>query len=271
MSLELTPIEEEVVFLKATLDAINSMVNFSILSLRGSDPDCSVVFETRTHQQFFNIGLVDFLSRTDWKAPVRQSSYLGALRAISGLPNFSVAGSVDDLRTATATFAAWLEAEITVDIWFPAVELQTSLRIPRMQYIKMTGDISKHNFLRSVGVAEDLRQLLSLQGIQIELDAAMLALDNFYEWFHKHVFNYHASTIAEFLNNIRWGIHTYLAPEFSRSIRFDPEAPSMYEFTYPLGVTSAFGKAVYWDLMKIVCSEPYVRRFEVTKWQKLRY
>lgn len=271
MPLELTPIEEEVAFLKSTLDAINSMVNFEVMALHGSDPETSILFATRTHQQFFNIALVDFLSRTDRKAPVRQTSYLGALRQIADSPKFSADNSVAALQAATSDFVAWLESEITVDVWFPSIDLQTPLRVPRFQYIKMTGDLSKHNLLRSVGVAEDLQRLLAGQDVQVKLDAAMLALDNFYEWFHDHVLNYHGSTIAEYLNNLRWSIHDYLRPEFSRSIVWESGDPPVYKYTYPPGVSSRFGQESYWALMNQVRSEPYMRRFQVTKWQKLRY
>lgn len=55
----LTDIEEEVVFLKAIKEMIDSMVNFAMLSLQGSDPDASVLFKTSMHQRLFNILLVD--------------------------------------------------------------------------------------------------------------------------------------------------------------------------------------------------------------------
>ena len=71
MPMKLSDIEEEVVFLKAIKEIIDSMVNFAMLTLHGSDPDASVLFETSIHQRFFNIILVDFLSRTDKKAPVK--------------------------------------------------------------------------------------------------------------------------------------------------------------------------------------------------------
>jgi len=271
MPLALTAVEEEVVFLKATLDAIGSMVNFALMSLHGNDPDSSIVFESPTHQQLFNVALVDFLSRTDKRAPVQQKSYLEALRHIAASPSFSVDDSIASLRVATADFSNWLDAEITVDVWLPSIQVQTPLRVSRVQYIKMTGDLSKHNFLRSVGVAEDLGALLSKQGVQVEIDAAILALDDFYEWFHDHVLNYHSSTLAAYLNELRWGIHDYLGPEFSRSIVWERGDPPIYRFTYPPGVTSRFGQESYWALMNLVRSKPYMRRFQVPKRSKLRY
>jgi hypothetical protein len=63
-----------------------------------------------------------------------------------------------------------------------------------------------------------LREILSRSNVSVDLDEAMLALEDFYRWFHDDILNYHASAIAEFLNNIRWGIYEYLQPEFHRSI-----------------------------------------------------
>jgi hypothetical protein len=269
--MELSAIEEEVVFLKAINEIIDSMVNFEMLTLHGTDPDSTVLFETSTHQRFFNIVLVDFLSRTDKKAPVKQGSYLGALRAISVNPSFIADDSVASLRKATCTFVNWLEQKVGVDVWLPSIDTQASIQISRLSFLKMCGDISKHNILRSVGVAEELQQTLETSGTLVELGDAMLALDDFYERFHTDILNYHGSTIAEFLNNIRWGIYEYLQPEFRRSIVWEGGNPPMYRYTYPNGVAHNFAKQCYWDLMNEVAEQPYVRRFEVTKWLKLRY
>lgn len=271
MALALTTVEEEVVFLKATLEAIDSMVNSSLMSLRGADPESSILFETSVHQQFFNIALVDFLSRTDKKAPVQQRSYLAALRQIAASPAFSVNDSIAPLRAATEEFTNWLEAEITVEVWFPSIQVETPLRVTRVQYIKMTGDLSKHNFLRAIGVAEELQALLGRQGVPVELDEALLALKDFYEWFHDHVLNYHSSTLAAYLNELRWAIHDYLVPEFTRSIVWGGGDPASYRFTYPQGVTSRLGQESYWALMNLIRIKPYIRRFQVNKWHKLRY
>jgi hypothetical protein len=182
--MELSAIEEEVVFLKAINEIIDSMVNFEMLTLHGTDPDSTVLFETSTHQRFFNIVLVDFLSRTDKKAPVKQGSYLGALRAISVNPSFIADDSVASLRKATWTFVNWLEQKVGVDVWLPSIDTQASIQISRLSFLKMCGDISKHNILRSVGVAEELQQTLETSGTLVELGDAMLALDDFYERFH---------------------------------------------------------------------------------------
>jgi hypothetical protein len=268
----LNDIEEEVILLKSVKELIDSMVNFEMLDLHGYDPESSILFETMTHQRFFNIMLVDFLSRTDKRAFIKQTSYLGALKKISKSPNFDVNGSVASLSKATHEFIDWLEQEIEVHkIWLPSIDTETTLRLSRITFLRMCGNISKHNFLRLVSVAEELKKILSRSNVSVELDEALLALPDFYQWFHTDILNYHASTIAAFLNNIRWGIYEYLQPEFQRSIVWESRDPPKYRYTYPKAVTSRLAKEYYWELMNEVRSPPYVRRFQVTKWLKLRY
>ena len=85
------------------------------------------------------------------------------------------------------------------------------------------------------------------------------------------MFQYHSSTIAEFLNNIRWGIYTYLQPEFNRSIVIKDVESQAYSYTFPSGIVTDFGKECYWGLMNEVRKEPYMRRFKVTDSLKQRY
>src|SRR5215831_3845294 len=112
----LNKIEEEVVLLKAINEIIDSIVNFEVLALTGSDPNTFIFFHSMTHQRFFNIVLVDFLSRTDKRSPVNQTSYLGALKAISENPNFNVGGSISLLSEATRMFIEWLEQEVEIQV-----------------------------------------------------------------------------------------------------------------------------------------------------------
>ncbi len=267
----LSDIEEEVILLRAVIELINSMVNFEVLNLYGPDPDSEIRFRSMTHQMFFNIILVDFLSYTDKRAFIKQTSYLSALKKISKSPNFDVDGSVNSLSEATHEFIDWLEREVEVQTWLPSIDTETTLRLSRIDFLKMCGDISKHNFLRAIGVAEKLRNALCESGVSIKLDDALIALDDFYERFHDDILNYHGSTIAEFLNNIRWGIHEYLKPEFQRSIVWESRNSPIYRYTYPKGVTTGFAKECYWKIMNEVRATPWVRRFQITKWAKLRY
>ncbi|HSK73743.1 MAG TPA: hypothetical protein VK892_18745 [Pyrinomonadaceae bacterium] len=268
----LNDIEEEIILLKAVNELIDSMVNFEMLDLYGDEQNTNILFETMTHKRFFNIMLVDFLSRTDRRAFIRQTSYLDGLKKISKNPHFDIDNSIASLKKTTYEFNVWLDQEIEVNnIWLPTIDTETTLRLSRKDFIKMCGNISKHNFLRLISVAEDLKKILFKSGVSIKLDEALLALPDFYRWFHDDILHYHSSTIAEFLNNIRWGIYEYLQPEYKLSIVRDKNDSTKYSYTYPKGVTSRLAKDYYWELMNEVRSPPYVRRFQVTNLLKSRY
>ena len=273
MVIKSSGIEQEIIILKAAKELIDSMVNFSLMSLEGNDPDSNILFKEYTHQRFFNIILVDFLSRTDKKGPIKQTSYLGGLREIVNNPCFDENNSVHNLKVATKDFKDWLEQEVEVDVWLPSINKETKLKISRLDFLKMTGNISKHNYLKAIGVAEELKEILQKSGITVDINEALLALADFYERFHTDILNYHSSTIAEFLNNIRWGIYDYLQPELNKSIVWEDGdvTPPRYRYTYPEEIQSEFAKACYWELMNEVKSKPFMRKFKVTKWLKLRY
>ncbi|MDP2720148.1 MAG: hypothetical protein Q8P44_10070 [Dehalococcoidia bacterium] len=271
MAIKSSGIEQEVIILKAVKELIDSMVNFELMSLLGNDPDSNILFESSTHQMFFNIILVDFLSCTDQKGPIKPTSYLGGLREIVNNPYFDENNSVHNLKVATQEFKDWVEQEVEVDVWLQSIDKDTRLKIKRLDFLKMTGNISKHNYLRAIGVAKDLKGILSKSGITVDINEALLALAEFYERFHEDILNYHSSTIAEFLNNIRWGIYDYLQPEFNKSIVWEGGSPPKYHYTYPKEIQSEFAKACYWELMNEVGRKPYMRKFKVPRCFKLRY
>ena len=79
-----------------------------------------------------------------------------------------------------------------------------------------------------------------------------------------------SSLIAEFLNNLRWGIYNYVRPEFERSFeRVDPEP--MYRFKYPAGVANPLAQQMYWGLMNMARSQPYFPKFTVSESFKKLY
>lgn len=266
-----TDIEQEVILLKAVIDLINSMVNFDLMDLLGNDPDSNILFKSPIHQVLFNIILVDFLSCTDEKGPINPTSYVGGLSKIVNNPHFDENNSVNALKVATQEFKVWLEQEVHVNTRLPSIDKEVKLDISRFDFLKMTGNISKHNYLRAIKVADDLKAILSKHGITVDINEALLALADFYERYHKDILNYHISTIAEFLNSIRWGICDYLKPELKKSIVWKGGHLPKYHYTYPQGIQNEFAKACYWDLMNDVLSKPYMRKFKVNKWLKLQY
>lgn len=266
-----TSIEQEVIFLNAILDLIDNMVNFEVLKVVGTSPDANILFHSSTHQQLFNILLVDLLAKSDRRVVGREVPYLQALGEICESPHFDQGGSVSAIRTATEKFLEWLDESPTVPVWLPSIGQEVELAMPRSTFLAICGNISKHSMLRLSRPAKQVQRMLEDAGTTVSLDEAVLALEGFYERFHTDIFNYHASTIAEFLNEIRLGIHEYLLPEYQQSYATRGGDPTRYEYQYPDSVNSKLGKALYWDLMNRIRKRPYIERFEVTRYLKLRY
>ena len=266
-------IEEEVVFLKAISEFIDDMVNYEIVKLLGNDPHSKICFKSATHQKYFNIILLDFLSCSDKKILGVELPYLEALQSICNSPNFNKSSSINSLTHASKKFIDWLEKEVVVEkIWLPSINLETNLSIKRIEFIKICGNISKHNFSRLSGVLYELVKIFKRNRVDLKNEDALLILNEFYEWFHTNIFSYHSSAIAEFLNNIRWGIYEYLLPEFQQAIVFENNGhPRKYHYTYPNEVKNNFAKSCYWDLMNKIRSKPYMNKFQVTRYLKMRY
>lgn len=180
-------------------------------------------------------------------------------------------GSAKKLEAVVDEFTLWLNTEASVDAWLPSINRQVIITIPRCLVLKIGGNLSKHNNLRAIGVAEDLQKLLANAGQPIELYEAMLALEDVYEIFHEDVAAYHMSTIAEFLNNLWWTIQFYLQPEYRRSLSYDQDDEGRYRYQYPVDITHAFAKTCYWNLMNQVRSGPIFDLFVVTRHLKGRY
>ncbi|MCF7892084.1 MAG: hypothetical protein K9L96_03815, partial [Candidatus Omnitrophica bacterium] len=266
-------IEKEIIYLLAIKQFIDEMVNFEILNVYGKEPDASVGFRSMTHQKFFNIILVDFLSCADTKILDEEQPYLKVLASICENPFFNRYNSIKNLSIATQNFRNWLIKEVIVEkIWLSSIDLETDLVIKRLEFIKICGNLSKHNFSRLSGVVRELRVIFERNKIMLNEEDALTIFEEFYDWFHNDIFNYHSSAIAEFLNNIRLGIHEYLWPEFKNSIVYDTNKhPKKYHYTYPERVNNSFAKKCYWDLMDEIRSKPYMPKFQVTKYLKMRY
>ena len=266
-------IETEVIFLRAIKELIDNMVNYEVIKLIGDDPHSEIRFNSTTHKKYFNIILLDFLSCSDKKVLGAQLSYLNALQEICKSPNFDKNNSIKNLTTSTKKFTEWLEKEVVVNkIWLPSIDLEIDLSIKRIEFIKICGNISKHNFSRLSGVVRDLIEIFKRNKITLKDENALLILGEFYEWFHDDIFSYHSSAIAEFLNNLRWGIYEYLHYEYQQSIVYeDTDRPPKYRYTYPEKINNDFAKNCYWDLMNEAREKPYMKKFQVTRYLKMRY
>ena len=104
---EFSPIEWELVRLKALTESLDSMLNHSVLNLRGTDPDTEVFFTAPIHQRLFNILLVDFLAKPNKAIVGFDGSYLEVLVEICRAPSIGDPDSISDLATAADFLNSW--------------------------------------------------------------------------------------------------------------------------------------------------------------------
>jgi hypothetical protein len=279
--LNLSPVETEILILKSVLDSINSMVNHEVMKLSHKDPNSEIRFPTHTHRQFFNIILLDFLQSKLFQT---DKHCLESLQDV--IANPLLTQNIAPLKIAVVGFQEWLEKDVELSddgevhkFWFPSIDSPTldgniALQITRSEFIKICGNISKHNALGLDRQAETIQKIFKRNNVAIDLTQALLLMEEFYAHFHEDIFAYHCSTIAEFLNNIGLGIHEYLKPEFEKSITYhwNPHHKmDDYKFTYPANVNNAFARNLYWELMNLVRGKPYMPHFSINNIFKMRY
>ncbi|WP_449472588.1 hypothetical protein [Sphingobium chungangianum] len=181
---------------------------------------------------------------------------------------------IQHLRRLVDDFVEWLEGHAFVErVWFSQIEVETDLRIKRIDFIRMTGDIGKHNFLRLGGQAKKLRSILAENGVTIDESDAYLALPDCWDWFHTHLLAFHASNIAEFLNNIRYAIRLYITPVAKARYRVTGVYDELEHYTFerPDEIRDKFAWAQYYDLLQGSLRQPNFPPFSVSKSFKTRF
>ncbi|MGO7015414.1 hypothetical protein [Rhizobium leguminosarum] len=281
-------VEREAVILNSAWEMINGMVNWSLFVKHADTSPTNMMFETSAHRRLFIILLADFLSEIrafkgeaiplGLSAPPSNArpsdlTFLFHLRHVGANPIFGPGSG--DLARVVEEFSNWLEGEFVAHgVNLHSTDLVTDIEISRIRYLKMCGDIAKHNLARLATNVKHLQRLLEKAGHEIDETTAYLAVDGFFEWFHDDIFIYHSSQIAEFLNNIRWAIYDYLEPEFRRSYHHTGEVYSgiaMYNYKVPDQIQQPIAHAMYWQLMNRCRSEPWVHRFVVSDSFKSQY
>jgi hypothetical protein len=281
-------IEQECIILNSVWEMIDGMVNWAMFVKHDRTEPTNMMFETSQHSRLFAILLGDFLSQlrafkgqpiplglraAPSKARPSDLTFLYYLRQVCAKPHF--APEAADLSARTEAFATWLEGDFVASgVNLHAIDVVADMRVHRYRYIKICGDIAKHNLARLETNVGHIRKLLVSSGHTVSEQEAYLAVENFFEWFHNDIFIYHSSHIAEFLNNIRWAIFDYLRLEFARSWHpsegFSSSFP-MYGYHIPEDCTEPVARAMYWDLMNRVRAKPWVHRFIVSDSFKEHY
>lgn len=272
----LNTLEREAIILNSAYEMINDMVNWALFAKQDGAEHAPRMFNNRQDRRLFVVLLGDFLSQVraykGEPAPLgllahpsdaRSSdlTFLFHLRQVFADPQFGE--RADELKAAVEDFATWLETEfIAPRVNLSSIGVVADLRISRYRYLKMCGDIAKHNLSRLAGNVKHLRSLLEASGNPVSEQDGYLAIANFFEWFHDDILICHAGALAEFLNNIRWAIFEYLRPEYLRSWHRPEGMPEpFYGFRIPENCTEPVARSMYWDLMNNVRAKPWMPRF----------
>lgn len=280
--------EREAIILNSAWEMIDGMVNWAMFMKTDRPDPSNLMFQTSGCARLFIILLGDFLSaiRAFKGEPIplglkpapsgaRPSdlTFLFHLRQVCTDPKLGA--DTDGLAAVVEAFAIWLEGDfITTGVNLHSIDVIADLRVARYRYLKMCGDMAKHNLARLATNVAHLRRLLEQAGHPVSEQQAYSAVETFFEWFHEHIFIYHSSQICEFLNNIRWAIYEYLQPEFRRSYHVPATSTAefpRYSYHVPSAITEPVAVAMYWDAMNRSRSQPHVQRFVIPDYMKQRF
>lgn len=275
--------ERETIILNTVWQVIDAMVNRSMFVGFREDHPTTLQPKTNEHAVLFVILLRDFLSevRAFGKSPVpfglrkpqtdaraTDRTLIFHLRQVCQRP--SLGTNVEPLRERIEAFADWLEGSFEAKgVNLAEIDLVCDLHVERYKYLQMCGDIAKHSLPRLSVNARYLRNILAQAGHEITEEQSYLAIPSFFDWFFEDCFMYSASRIAEFLNEIRLAVSEYLAPEFQRAWR--PKDDMAYGYHIPKEIEEPVARAIYWNLMNRVRGKPWISRFVVTEYFKMRH
>ena len=259
------PAEFEAIGLCIAIEALDDIVNKSLIEIRGESSvpcEVEVYFHSYVHQELFLIRTLDFVKEGgDRSLTGVNGSCLEVLEAACSTASFDVGGSVTALETPTRALREWLFAETPFNLWLPTLNIEARLNIPRLDFLFISGNQSKHNLSRLTRLAKRLSNILTDHGHSVLPEQIPLALDDFREHLQEDYFIYYGTWLSELLNELRWGIQNYLRPFYELSYEPDSKDPIMYSFNYPETVVNDVPKSWFWRLMNHVRSEPYLKRF----------
>lgn len=279
----LSPVEQEAIILAAVYGLIEGMVNHELVEPCDPNGPTMLWFRSSSHKRLFSILFGDFLAlprprkgkrrpfglEEPAAGPATNRTYLGPLERIARNPLISNDASA--LLAIVSEFAAWLNGDaVCEDVWLPGLKIKFDMTMPRIVLFQTVADLSKHNFSRLEDRVRQLREMLALHGHQVDERLIYIELPVFQEWLYDHLFSYHATTIGEYLNNIRWAIYVYLKPEFERAFRQEPDS-IFYTFDVPAIITDDLAYAVYWELMNHMRGFPNYPPFVATPSLKGRF
>jgi len=256
--------EREVIVLSSVMGIIDDMVNHAIFSFPGDDTTRQPFPETYTTRAYFALRLSDFLSQTDRNIGIAEVPYLRHLTQIVDNPSL---GDPTGLRASVKQFVDWLNEKKTfAKVWLPTLDIETSLTPSRLSWLKVAGNLQKHDVLRSSGTAEDIAKWLDEQGHSVGLMEILGAFDDFRDWLTEDALGAYIPSLGFFLNELRWETFEYLRSYYQEHHVTEWDNGLQLHscmFTPDPRITAPFARGQRHALLNWVRKGPIVPRFSI--------
>lgn len=258
--------EREAIGLCICLEAIGDIANHALLLYRdvsGFPGEAEVIFHSPIHRDLFLIRLLDFVKEgTDKNLTGISGSCLQVLKHACHIQSFNKNHSVYDLKESIETLESWLNHKNEITLWLPSLNTNATISVSRLDFLKISGNQSKHNISRLTGVSKGITKILLNHGYTVSEEQIALALDDFREHLTENYFIYYGTWLSELLNNIRWGLQTYLMPTFIHAYILEDHISGMYRYDYPFDIESEIPRQWFWRLMNNIRTGPYFKKFK---------
>ncbi|KAG9613501.1 hypothetical protein KCV01_g1158, partial [Aureobasidium melanogenum] len=267
----LSTAEREAVVLASTMGIIDDMVNHVIFSFLGEGEHRQPMPTTATARSYFALRLSDFLSQTDKDIGIPTIPYLRHLSQIVQQPSF---GDPAPLRQVIHPLSTWLRERKTFNkVWLPTLSIEVNLSPTRLSWLKVAGNLQKHDVLRSTGTAREIAEWLADADHDLGHMEILGALDDFRSWLTDDAFSAYIVPLAYWLNELRWATFGYLLPYYNVNYvqSWDEHLQfHRYRFEDDPRVTTPFAKAQRHELLNWIRKHPIVARFSVDDvWHRL--
>ncbi|WP_420429564.1 hypothetical protein [Kordiimonas sp.] len=260
--MEINSIEKETIGLCICVESLNNMVNHALLDVRKSSRtigEAEVYFKDFIHRSLFVIRFLDFAKEAgDSKLTGVSGSCINVLSETCQSKSFNK--EVTDLQKALNELVNWLEFKAPLKLCLPTLDIEAKIEVSRMDFLKISGNHSKHNISRLTGVSKEIHKILTEHDYVVPLELIPLALEDFQEHLDENYFIYYGTWMAQLLNDVRWGIQAYLTPIYISCHKRANDGFS-YKYEYPEGLENELSKQWFWRLMNHVRASPYLEKF----------
>jgi len=264
--------EQETIGLCICLEAVGDITNHALLKLHDASKfpgEVTVHFHTPIHQELFLIRILDLVKEGGNKQLTGVTgSCLNVLKEACNTMSFNVDRSITELKEAVEALETWLSHKNEVTLWLPTIETNAKISVSRLEFLNISGNHLKHNLSRLTGVSREIAKILKEHGYKVSEEQIPLALDDFKEHLSENYFAYYGTWLSELLNNIRWGIQSYLLPTYGVAYKKDPNEELLYSYEYPASIQHDVPRQWFWRLMNNVRTGPYLKKFKGHRYLK---